>query len=103
MIELDNLTVGAILVNTWGWEQTNVDFYEIVKRTKNAITVRETAKECDYDPQKMSGYATPRKGQYIGEPTRKMLNANTPRFGIKFEYGHSDLWDGEPKHYTDYA
>lgn len=27
------ITAGTILVSTWGYDQTNVDFYEVVKKT----------------------------------------------------------------------
>jgi len=30
----DGADVGDILVCSWGWEQTNVDYYKVVRRTK---------------------------------------------------------------------
>ena len=38
MTELERFNDGAdvddILVCSWGWEQTNVDYYKVVRRTK---------------------------------------------------------------------
>ncbi len=39
--ETDKLKVGDILVSTWGYGQTNVDFYRIISRTKCFATVEE--------------------------------------------------------------
>lgn len=37
----DFYKVGDILVNTWGWEQTNVNFYKVVEVGKKTIKVQE--------------------------------------------------------------
>ena len=36
-----NVTVGTIFSESWGWEQTNVNFYEVVSRTEKMVTIRE--------------------------------------------------------------
>jgi hypothetical protein len=38
--EMANLIIGDILKDVWGYEQTNVDFYEVVKVTEKTATVR---------------------------------------------------------------
>jgi len=37
----DFYKIGDIIVNTWGYEQTNVDFYSVVKVTNKTITIKE--------------------------------------------------------------
>jgi hypothetical protein len=34
------MTVGAIWRTSWGYDQTNVEFFEVVKRTPKTITLR---------------------------------------------------------------
>jgi hypothetical protein len=98
------LDVGAILVNTWGWEQTNVDFYEVVKRTEKSVTIRKIAREIDdYNAYEMSGFATPKKGEYIEDAIRKTVVGAGVDCHIKFKHGGCSLWDGAPKRYTTYA
>jgi hypothetical protein len=41
-----NVKVGDIFIDSWGWEQTNVDFYQVVaKPSAKTIVVREIACE----------------------------------------------------------
>ena len=37
-------TPGAILVDSWGWDQTNIDFYRITKRSGDFVTVEKLKK-----------------------------------------------------------
>jgi hypothetical protein len=39
----DFYSVGDIVVNTWGWEQTNVDFYQVTEVKAKTIVVRSIA------------------------------------------------------------
>lgn len=58
------LKLGDVLVCSWGCEQTNVNFYEVVKVAgKATVEIRELAQEriCDGD---MSGKCTPLVGEY---------------------------------------
>ena len=51
MINKDRLTVGEILSSSWGYEQTNCDFYQIVKVSDKSIWLREIeteSKPCNY-------------------------------------------------------
>src|SRR5688572_9027989 len=37
------ITVGEILYSSWGYEQTNVEFYEVIAITEKTVTFREIA------------------------------------------------------------
>jgi hypothetical protein len=37
----DHFAVGDVVVNTWGYEQTNVDFYQVIEVTAKKIKVQE--------------------------------------------------------------
>jgi len=37
----DHFNVGDVVVNTWGWEQTNVEFYQVTEVLNKKIKVRE--------------------------------------------------------------
>ena len=45
-------TIGDILICEWGWEQTNVDFYQVVRTTTKSVWIRQinhTADQVAYD------------------------------------------------------
>jgi hypothetical protein len=39
------VTVGTVFVNSWGWEQTNVDYYEVVAVRGKMVDLRPIASE----------------------------------------------------------
>ena len=39
------VTVGTIFSESWGWEQTNVNFYEVVSRTEKMVNPRDWPKD----------------------------------------------------------
>ena len=88
-----------IVYNSWGWEQTNVDFYEIVRRTAKFVFLRKlksTIESCGN--QSMSGYAMPVLGEYENDVIEKH-GIKDYSWGqcIKFKYGCGSFWDGKPK------
>jgi hypothetical protein len=36
---------GDIYVNSWGYDQTNIDYYQVVKRTPGTVTIRKIGVE----------------------------------------------------------
>lgn len=51
MINKERLVVGEILSSSWGYEQTNWDFYQIVKVSDKSIWIQEIeleSKSCNY-------------------------------------------------------
>lgn len=64
--------VGDILSSSWGYEQTNVDFYEVVGLFgKFGIELRQIASELVEDTGPDQGIRRAIKGEYIGELIRK--------------------------------
>ena len=94
------LAVGDILVSSYGYEQTNVDFYEVVAEQNRTVTLRELAQEREATGP-MSGHAVPRPGHYVGEPIRKRAN---PRNGVKLAAGvYAHPWNGSKVYWSNYA
>ena len=99
------LKVGDILVYTWGWEQTNVDFYEVVGVTAKSAVIREVkAIRTDGPPMSMTGTSVPSPGDYDGEPQRKSVkHTEQGEPWVKMAHGHADLWDGTPQNWSSYG
>lgn len=67
------LTVGQILESMWGYDQTNVDFYEVIKVTHATVVVRKLRTEAVEQRAHMSSTVTPKPEDYAGEPFRRKV------------------------------
>jgi len=95
------LVPGAILYSSWGYEQTNIDFYEILERKNDFVIIQEIGQVRDHDSMGDSGTCMPNKEIKIGEPFRKKITKNA---SINLEsYKGCWLWDGKPKSWSSYA
>ncbi|WP_230599322.1 hypothetical protein [Xanthomonas albilineans] len=94
------LTVGTVLVSSYGYEQTNVDFYEVIAVENRTVTLRQLAQERQ-DTSHMSGTTTPVPGHYTGDSIRKRVN---PRNSVKLSSSsYAYPWDGRPQYWSSYA
>lgn len=100
---------GAILVNIWGWEQTNIDFYVIVERSGMFVKVLPMTKESAItDRYGMSKKNAPSKINWDAKPERKKIQCVNGEekgfsFGNYMGAGWCKLWNGEKKTSTHYA
>lgn len=99
------LSVGAILASSWGYDQTNADFYRVDKVKNGWVTLQQiasdetgdgwTGKVVPAEPQKLIDQPFRRKiGQpnYDGEPYIRISS-----------YEYARPWDGRPKNVSHYA
>ena len=98
-----SLKIGDILSSSWGYEQTNVDFYEVTALpSKFFVELTPIAKELDDSGNlSMQGYVSGLKGNYTGEPFRKRPDAEN--VVTLTSYSFARPWDGKPKHTSWYA
>ena len=68
----EELQVGDILSTCWGYEQTNVEFYQVISKTGAFCEVREIAKR-SHDTAYMQSEVSPKQNEFIGEPIRKKI------------------------------
>lgn len=80
---LDNpLKVGDLLECSWGYEQTNVDFYQVVKTSRRSVMLRKiSSRSVDGSQGFMSCKVTPCKDQFVGEPMTKRVSVRKDRDG----------------------
>lgn len=68
--------VGDVLRNSWGYDQTNVDFYEVIAVTSRTVTYRKIgASTVPGSEGFMSDKVVPTSGNFIGEAVTKNLQA----------------------------
>lgn len=94
------IEVGQIMVSSWGYDQTNVDFYEVIAVRGAVIDLQPIKSEKHYTGD-MTGKATPKRG----EPAGDVLKSKRPRRGYVrlTSYSSAGLWDGRPMSFTEYA
>lgn len=65
------LVVGDVLRSSWGYDQTNVDYYEVTAILgKRFVEIREIGQQTNEDGF-MQGDCVPTAGKYIGKAMRK--------------------------------
>ena len=97
---------GAVLYTNWGYDQTNVEWYQVVARKGMTATIR--ALKCDYtETGFMSGRTAPVVGEFCGEPFRIRITKRGGCERAKTDRAHSHVnlyvWGGKPKHSSSYA
>jgi hypothetical protein len=103
--------VGAILEHSWGYDQTNIDFFMITKRVDKPngdtwITLQAMTWGSSEDTAWAQGNCTPGVVKAGSKPFRRKLhkwNGEERGCHIERSYGWASLWDGKPAHWTAYA
>ena len=94
--EVDSLAdVGAIFSYSWGYDQTNVEYYQVVSRTAKTVKIREIAATSATDVTTGSGmaeYVRPTPDAFISvKIISKRLDFSFGEPKISFEFGNGSL------------
>jgi hypothetical protein len=104
-----NYKVADILVYSWGHNQTNVQFYQVVGRTASTVSLREIARKTvpGSDEGRGSACVVALPGHFLenGKLLAKRVQASTtePEGYISMPHGLLSRWNGEPRHCSWYA
>jgi len=101
------LEVGEIVCAVWGYEQTNVDFFEVLRvpTARSAVVRRIESETIEDEPGSMTGYSTPKPGQFVAvakEETRRADGLHRLNAG-KCCRGDLKKWNGKPQRVTWYG
>ena len=103
-MKAENLTkfqLGDVLYYSWGFDQTQVEFFQITKRTGATIEARPIESEITKDDGlAMTGKATPTKGKFIGSRT---ITKRIGAFGAKMDHGYLRPLESESKQVSWYG
>lgn len=97
------VSVGSIFYSSWGYDQTNVSFYEVVGLTPASVKIREVAKSYVEQNGPAGNKVIPQPGNYIGgEMTKRLQNSGFRDAAITINSSETAwLWDGKPQYETD--
>jgi hypothetical protein len=86
--------VGSILRCSWGYDQTNIDYFEVTRLIgATMIEIREIAQE-SYTTGWLTGRCVPMAGKFIGKPMRKIAKGDSVRI---YSFAHAYLVEPEIK------
>jgi hypothetical protein len=84
------LKVGDVLVSSWGYDQTNVDYYEVTQLVgRSMVEVRQIRGESEATGD-MQGRCVPSPGNYKGEPTRHTVGTDGASIKVR-SFSHAYL------------
>lgn len=89
---------GDILYTSWGYDQTNVDFYQVIDVKGAVLVIRQVSKVVK-EEGRGSDQVVAKPNSFVGAPMRVKPGVN----GTKIDGHHGSLWDGRPKHQTPFG
>lgn len=99
---MEKIQVGTILSYSWGYDQTNVDFVEVVEVKGKSVIVQEI-KDSVTETGFMCGKAVPLPGAFTGKRMLKRVQSCEGVPYLKMDYGHATIWNGRPEAISWYA
>lgn len=95
---IDSVEVGQIYSCSWGYEQTNIDFYQVTEKNGKEFTMREIGSRLEYGEglSPMAGYVYAKKDAFIAdkEPIKKR--------SLSMDFGILSLTTEQEKHYCSW-
>jgi hypothetical protein len=89
-----------IIYNSWGYDQTNIDFYQVVEVKEKSIVIRaicqETVKQDDEHGMTERVVARRDKFKEDSEPMTKRVQWFMGEAMISMDHGAAKLWNGKP-------
>jgi hypothetical protein len=96
------LKPGDIITNSWGYDQTNIDCYQVTRVTEHFVWLRGIAQETT-ETGFMSGETVPKPNCFLcgkdGEERKHKATGQT----VCMKYGSGSKWDGRKLHCSWYA
>jgi hypothetical protein len=108
----DWFKIGDIIVNSWGYDQTNVDFYQVTEVLNKKIRVREISSEIVEATGSMSAYVMPVKDSFCHDTEISLLSLKADinskgeiscRICDPKSYYHFHKWSGTKEYCSWYA
>jgi hypothetical protein len=96
------LEVGDIWNSSWGYDQTNVDFYQVVKVTAKTVTVRKIGKVTEELTGRFTGTVMPVADSFDPrkEAFRRTFNDYSGKTNLTIKINESEYahpWNGKPQ------
>ena len=108
VIKLDapkpSVKVGDIFVCSWGYDQTNVDYYKVLAVKNKSVVIAEVGQSRNYTGN-MQGECVPNVNEIVGQPMTKRIQADCgDSVSLKItSFSWAFPWNGKTNHFTEWA
>ncbi len=93
---IEGVQIGTILHYSWGYEQTQCEYFQVVYKSGRRVTLREIGSRVVPGSEGfMCDARQPLRDEFIGEPFAKMLN----ECGVTMDHGIASPCDEDAKHH----
>ncbi len=91
------IETNSILKSSWGYDQTNIDFYEVIKVQNGWATIQKIGSNTTEQAGFLAEYVVPVPEFKIGKPFRRKIHAfqSGDYVGIN-SYAGGSVWNGKP-------
>lgn len=97
------IATGTIFVSTWGYDQTNVDFYRVVRSTAASVWLQKVGQRVVEQTGYMSETVAPTDEAYGQVFRRKVQMYGDKAYASINSYAGASEWSGKPVTQTHYA
>ena len=101
--------IGDILVDSWGYDQTNVDFYQVTGVGKKSVKITPISSRITDQTtgNSMAAYVMPVRDAFVGKSLTKMAlpaQGSASQYYVNTKtYSSAQLWNGNPMYNSWYA
>lgn len=100
---LDEINKGDILVSHWGYDQTNVDFFYVVKKTGLGVSLIPMGEKI-VEYKDMSGRVVPGEPNFTAKPMNRKIKKYTGGVYVRINsFSYARKWNGQPEYFSSYA
>ena len=100
---LPTINVGDIFVCSWGYDQTNIDYYKVIAVKNKTVSIVAIGQSRTYTGH-MQGECNPIPDVVTSKPITKRINRCSDGVNLKMtSYSWAYPWNGETNHFTEWA
>jgi hypothetical protein len=101
MNAVTKIEAGSILQSSWGYDQTNIDFYKVISVKNGWASVAKIGQEIvENMPEYMGEKVVPFEGKMGSTFRRKIKTYSTEDYVGITSYSCASVWDGQPQMQT---
>jgi hypothetical protein len=102
---IPTVKINDIFVNSWGYDQTNIDFYQVVKVSASGktISIQRMSGKILEETSNMSYKVMPGLLKKDSDIMTKKVSSYRGKATIGFNHGAGYKWDGKPERMSCYA
>lgn len=94
----NTITAGTVLVSSWGYDQTNVDFYEVQKVANGWAWIQPIGQETVETTSYLSETVIPNSQPHGKIFRRKVRSFSSGDYVAITDYASAKPWNGKPKY-----